>query len=513
MKILLLATNTDREPYPVYPLGMAVVAQSLSAAGHEVRQLDYLAMGESEDALRTALLDFLPQVVGLSLRNIDDVDSCGSPEQWFLDRSRRLVELLRATHDVPIIVGGPAFSIMPEAILDYLGADYGVAGEGERAVPDLLSRIERGETGPRIVKSAPLDATGMHSPRMDPVILEYYQRESGLPGVHTKRGCPHECVYCSYPAIEGRAIRPRDPEHVADDMAELARNHGVDHVFFTDSVFNDDQGHYLAVAEAVLRRNIPVRWSAFFRPGPIRKEELDLLLRSGLLGMEVGSDALAEATLAGLGKGFGCSDVLRFNAACAARDIPLAHYLIIGGPEETETTIKETLANLEKMEHCVAFLYSGLRILPRTRLHRRAVAEGLIDRETSLLHPAYYHSPLLDRETMHATVSQALRGRRDRFFPPRNAQDRMNVMRRFGFRGLIWDQLISAEKQRQGKNGNGRANVRTNGKANGDSAKGAFPAPPPHRSQGSTRPAPVTSAPGPSVLATGSITATSPSEA
>jgi lipid biosynthesis B12-binding/radical SAM protein len=504
MKIFLLATNTDREPYPVYPLGMAVIAQALFAAGHEVRQVDYLAMGESEDALRTALLEFQPQVVGLSLRNIDDVDSCGSPEQWFLDRSRRIVELLRATHDVPIIVGGPAFSIMPEAILEYLDADFGVAGEGERAILDLLSRIERGEAGPRIVKSTPLDATGMRPPRMDPVILAYYQRESGLPGVHTKRGCPHDCVYCSYPAIEGRAIRPRDPEHVADDMAELAGNHGVDHVFFTDSVFNDDQGHYLAVAEALLRRNLPVRWSAFFRPGRIRDAELDLLLRSGLLGMEVGSDALAEATLAGLGKGFCCSDVLRFNAACAARDIPLAHYLIIGGPEESEATIKETLANLEKMEHCVAFIYSGLRILPRTRLHKRAVAEGLIDRQTSLLHPAYYHSPLLDREVMHATVSQALRGRRDRFFPPRNAQDRMNVMRRFGYRGLVWDQLISAEKQRRGKNGNGRAN--------GGSSKNAFPAASPQYSQGCPKPAPLIPASDPCVVATQHLAGISPFE-
>ncbi|MFN2343852.1 MAG: radical SAM protein, partial [Desulfonatronovibrio sp.] len=79
-------------------------------------------------------------------------------------------------------------------------------------------------------------------------------------------------------------------------------------------------------------------------------QELDLLQRSGLLGMEVGSDAGSEETLEALGKGFGCSDILTFNEACVSRGIPVAHYFIIGGPGETEATIDETLENLEKLK-------------------------------------------------------------------------------------------------------------------------------------------------------------------
>lgn len=448
VKILLLSTNTACAPYPVYPLGMAVIASAVTAAGHEVRQFDYLAMGESEALLRETLRDYQPRVVGLSLRNIDNVDSFSSLDHWYLERAKQLIHLLRTEMNGPIIVGGPAFSIMPEVILEYLGADYGVAGEGEQAVVDLLARIERNEIGPRIVRSSPLQSREMHSPLVDRTILEYYTRQSGLAGLQTKRGCPHHCVYCSYPSLEGHCLRLRDPEDVVEDMAGLFLDHGVDHVFFTDSVFNDDQGHYLAVAEALVRRCLPIRWSAFFRPAAIAGHDLDLLIRSGLLAMEVGSDAGAEATLAGLGKGFDCSDVLNFNAACVARNIPLAHYFIIGGPDETEATIAEALQNLTRLQHCVAFLYSGLRILPNTRLHQRAVDEGIIEQNDSLLQPVYYHSPLLDRDAMHATVTNALRGRRDRFFPPQNGQDRMDVMHRFGYRGLIWDHIIASERQR-----------------------------------------------------------------
>lgn len=45
MKILLTASNTCTDPYPVYPLGMSVIAQALAAAGHDVKQFDVAVSG------------------------------------------------------------------------------------------------------------------------------------------------------------------------------------------------------------------------------------------------------------------------------------------------------------------------------------------------------------------------------------------------------------------------------------------------------------------------------------
>ena len=36
MKILLTASNTCTDPYPVYPLGMSVIAQALAAARERI---------------------------------------------------------------------------------------------------------------------------------------------------------------------------------------------------------------------------------------------------------------------------------------------------------------------------------------------------------------------------------------------------------------------------------------------------------------------------------------------
>jgi len=143
-KVFLISSNTAVDPYPVYPLGMALVASALQAAGHHVHQFDFLAGDRPEARLQKALPEYCPDFVGISLRNIDNVDSLTSDRHWFLKEAKWLIENIRRLTDAPIIIGGPAFSIMPEDILDYIRADYGVVGEGERTFCELLDALANG---------------------------------------------------------------------------------------------------------------------------------------------------------------------------------------------------------------------------------------------------------------------------------------------------------------------------------------------------------------------------------
>ena len=101
-----------------------------------------------------------------------------------------------------------------------------------------------------------------------------------------------------------------------------------------------------------------------------------------------------------LGKGFSFADALEVNRACVAERLPCAHFVMFGGPGETMDTVTEGLANLQRLEHTVVFAYSGIRILPGTALHGRAISEGVLSAEASLLEPAYYFSPA-DRRGGH----------------------------------------------------------------------------------------------------------------
>ncbi|MEW5773275.1 MAG: lipid biosynthesis B12-binding/radical SAM protein [Thermodesulfobacteriota bacterium] len=444
MRVLLVACNSCREPYPVYPLGMAVLAAALEAAGRRVAQYDLLAEGWDLDALRGRVRDFDPQCVGLSVRNLDNVDSLSAGRGWFADQAREAVRAVRAATAAPVVVGGAGFSLMPDLVLDHLGADYGIAGEGEEAFPALLATLEQGGTPPRISGGGKPCGPGAAMPpaRFIPDYVRFYQGESGLMGVQTKRGCPNACAYCAYPLIEGRTVRCRDPREVAGELVRLRREHGVDTVFFTDAVFNDAGGRYLELAEELARNPAGVRWLAYFQPRGMDRRTLRLLRRSGLMGLEVGADAASDATLAGLGKGFSFAQVADFNALCVSEGLPCAHFVIFGGPGETPDTVEEGLRNLDRLDPAVVFAFSGIRVHPRTRLHELALAQGVLRPDADLLRPVFYHAPGLDPEALNARLAQAFARRRDRIFPPERGYERMAVLHRLGFRGVLWDTLI-----------------------------------------------------------------------
>ena len=443
-RVFLISSNITVDPYPVYPLGMAVIAGALAEKGHRVRQFDFLASGQDEERLRRELATFAPEVVGVSLRNIDNVDSFSGENAWYLDRARTLVALIREETRVPVLVGGPAFSIMPEEILAHLGADHGIVGEGEVAVCEVVADLVAGRPVAPLVrgKGPGLVGAQMAAPRYDTEWLGFYREQCGMVNLQTKRGCPYGCAYCSYPSLEGRSFRPREAPAVVDDLERLGRDHPGLSVFFTDSIFNDAQGHYLTVAEEILRRELEVRWCAFFRPERLRRPELALLKRAGLYALELGTDAASDATLKGLDKGFDFAEVRAVNDACLAEELPCAHFVIFGGPGETPATVAKGLSNLDRLGAAVVFAFSGIRLLPGTPLYGRAVREGMIAEGESLLKPRYYYSPQIDPETMHAEIGASFQGRRTRIFPPSEGQERLSVMRRFGYSGILWDKLI-----------------------------------------------------------------------
>ena len=313
----LLSSNVNTDPYPVYPLGMAVVATALVNAGHRVWQYDHLAAGCSDHELRKALKEFAPDFVGISLRNIDNVDSFSAKKEWYLTKIKMLVEIIRQETAVPIIVGGPGFSILPEEIINYIDADYGVVGEGERTLCDLITKLEAGHFAPRIIKNNKNLLTGseMASPRWDKDLVNFYFKRSGMINLQTKRGCPYNCNYCTYPILEGRRLRTKEPEKVVEEIKQAKEMFGIDTIFFADSIFNDKSDHYLILAEAFLKQELDMRWYGFFRPQGIRTKELNLLKRSGLSAMEVGTDAACDVILAGLNKQFTIEDVTEFNRA------------------------------------------------------------------------------------------------------------------------------------------------------------------------------------------------------
>ena len=72
MRVLLVSANTETITMPVLPLGMAFVARAAEEAGHEVHQINLMTEPEALKTLAERIQRIQPEIIGISVRNIDD---------------------------------------------------------------------------------------------------------------------------------------------------------------------------------------------------------------------------------------------------------------------------------------------------------------------------------------------------------------------------------------------------------------------------------------------------------
>ncbi len=456
MNIFLISSNIADTPYSVYPLGLSMVAASLKNAGHNVRQFDFLASGRSAETLDAKIKEFNPDIIGISIRNIDNVNLLN--EQRYIDAVRDMVRQIRKASHAKIILGGSGFSIMPEAILRTVGADYGIVGEGESLIVDFIDGVSKGAyPKERILRSvSKLSGGRIPSAAYDEEIMQFYLKSGNIASVQTKRGCVHKCIYCSYPVLEGQDIRSRDIAAVVDDIEILIDRHQAKYIFFTDSVFNDTAGNYLLLLDEMEKRKISIPWTAFFKPQGLDGRAIELMKKTGLKAAEIGADAPTDTTLKGLGKTFSFADVIACNDLFAGYQIATAHYFMFGCPAETEKSVLEGIENIKSLKKTVSFIFMGIRILPGTPLADVAQKEGVITPGQDLLDPVYYIAPGIDRAWLQNVLTEAFKGMRNCVFPPDALDSSLAFLHKLGYSGSLWDMLIPGNFKRKRKSADAR---------------------------------------------------------
>jgi anaerobic magnesium-protoporphyrin IX monomethyl ester cyclase len=408
-RVLLVSTNRERQPYPVVPNGLACVASALDAAGHHVRFLDLCFAANPVASARRAATEFKPDIIGVSVRNIDNSDAIAL--RHYTPEARTVLHALRqAAPRAKVIAGGAAFGVAPEALFRDLGVDYAVAGDGERASVALVDAFSSGapiEAMPGLVRDRngtvsftppgeDADLDSLARPRLHRWIdLARYQRHGATIPIQTKRGCVYKCVYCTYRNVEGWGYRTRDPELVADEIEELKVQAGVHHFDFVDSTFNSPPGHAIQVCEAITRRRLGVHLDTTnFTPATASVELLSAMKTAGFRSLGITAESASDPVLEKLEKGFDAAKVREVAERVEKFGIKTLWIFLVGGPGETAETVEETLgfAAWRLQRGDAVYLTVGLRIYPGTTLHRIAIAEGVVPTDSTLLDPTFYFS-------------------------------------------------------------------------------------------------------------------------
>jgi len=356
MRIAFVSGNREKLPDAVIPLGILYVMAS-TPDRHEMVLIDLCFEWYPLEALRERILAFRPDLVALGIRNIQSNDYSGIADH--LSYHADLISVLRETTSAPVVIGGSGFSVMPEQLMAHLRPDYGISGEGERAFPELLQALDgepvrlgqiahlhRFENGQLVSNPAPpgfLDMNALVQPDRSLVDSRYYERY-GIESIQTKRGCPLLCEYCTYPQIEGRVGRVREPSAVVDEMSSVLEEHpGTRHFFIVDSTFNLPKTHAKQVCREMIARGWRVPWTCYANPLGFDREIAELAKAAGCAGMEIGSDSGCDEVLERLRKGFGVDQIRSLHDLCQAAGIPDCHTFILGTRGETLDHVERTL--------------------------------------------------------------------------------------------------------------------------------------------------------------------------
>ena len=447
-KMILVSANRYTVPYPVYPLGISYLKAYLAEQmpSLEIHIFDFMT-GSSEDYARL-LTGIQPDYVGISLRNIDDVNIY--KQESFIAHYQQIISDTRKYCKPVIIIGGAGFSIYPELLFETLDPDFGIYGEGEVSLQQLITALENKQNYTAIdgliyrqYAKVIVNKRNRHfkTPVLtfEDTLIDYYWQNSGMLNIQTKRGCPYNCIYCTYPLIEGHKVRTLNPDQIVNTLSELYVNYKIDYIFFTDSIFNINNSFNLDLADRLIAAKLKIQWGGYFNFVNIDRKLLEKLKRAGLRHIEFGTESLSDTMLKNYGKPFTVADIFTISEICNQLEIDFAHFLILGGYRETEQTLDETFENSKKIERSVFFPFIGMRIYPGTRLHKIALREKIVKKDDPLLEPVYYVSKDINLETLK---DKAQKSGKAWIFPDEDMSEIMLRMRKRNKKGPLWEYLL-----------------------------------------------------------------------
>lgn len=416
MKVLLISANTETINMPVLPLGLAYIAAAAESQGHTVKMLNLMMQTDSQKALHEAIVENNPEIIGISVRNIDD-QKMENP-RFLLGSVKEVVAQCRKLSHATIILGGAGFSIFPQATLDFLGADIGIQGEGENTFLTLLERLRdkkdlseipglclpgrtsRGESGHiKNLNDVKLPLPGVHL--LTPSALE--GKEVWIP-FQTRRGCPLGCSYCSTATIEGRTIRNHDPKKAIETISRYVEV-GLDHFFFVDNTFNLPNSYAKTLCEQLISSRLKINWRCILYPWKVDDELVEKMAKAGCKEVSLGFESGSKKILAKMNKRYILDDVSQISERLKKFGIGRMGFLLFGGPGETRETVNESLIFADSLGLEAMKITIGIRIYPHTPLARAAMKEGLIKADDNLLFPKFYMTKGLEgwlRKTVKA---------------------------------------------------------------------------------------------------------------
>ena len=342
--------------YYTMPLGLLAVASSLDRTAVDVRLVD----GRLETDPVSVVLDHLDVAVAVGVSVLT-----GDPIRDAL-RVSRAVKARRP--DLPVVWGGWHPSLFPTETLDDPSIDVTVQGQGEATFAAVIERLVDGRDlegvdgiafrrDGEVVRAParamiPMDRLSPSDYRLLPVEAYFSLKEQRQLDYVGSIGCHFRCTFCADPFVYERRWTAIHPARLAEAVTALWRRHAFTELAFQDETFFTHRDRSTAIAEAFLGRGLAFDWTATLRADQavrLGESGLALCVRSGLRRVLVGVESGSQAMLDWMMKDITVEQVLETAAMCERLGIGAIFPFIVGFPEETDDSVRETVALMKRL--------------------------------------------------------------------------------------------------------------------------------------------------------------------
>lgn len=329
------------------PLSLAYVAAILEKEGCAVQLIDASALKLTHCQALEMINKFNPDFLGFTSTTVDFRNTL----EW--------ISYFKAHTHLSVIIGGIHMSVYPAETLTHEVIDYGVIGEAEETLPELLRCLVYGkevsqvkgicyrqsgevminETRPPVRN---IDETPFPSRHLLPNERYYslISKKKNFTAMITSRGCPFHCIFCDNQTI---LYRCRSPKNIVDEMEICKTQYGINEIDIFDALFSIDKSRVIEICKQIRERKLKIDWSFRTRVDLVNEEMLDELKKSGCRRIYYGIESGDQGILRSINKEVDIELIKRMVCLTKKKGIDTFGYFMIGNIGETAESIKKTL--------------------------------------------------------------------------------------------------------------------------------------------------------------------------
>ncbi|MBF0463682.1 MAG: B12-binding domain-containing radical SAM protein [Nitrospirae bacterium] len=294
-----------------------------------------------------------------------------------------------------VIVGGPHPTMVGKDVFKCQDIDAIAVGEGEETLVDFLKKLQSGEsldtvnglmyrkngiisvTPPRAYIQD-LDTLPFPHQSAKDVLKDYDKYQlSAFKSIFATRGCPNNCLFCGSRYLWSTKVRFRSPENVAAEISEL-RKLGLNVIRFDDDTFGVQRKYIYELTDAISACCPDIKWGCEIHVRLIDDEIVSRMKKAGCFVIQIGIESGNNEMLKKIRKNITIEDAYNASKLIRSHGIEVQTFFMIGFPDETEETLKDTITAIETIDSD-AVSYSIFTPYPGTELFTTCKERGLVD--------------------------------------------------------------------------------------------------------------------------------------